>query len=219
MYKDEKNFEYERKWMVEHQLHKRGIHNERVLDAMAEVPRHLFLDESMFNRAYDDNALPIGEGQTISQPYMVALMTQMLDLRGPERVLEIGTGSGYQACILSKLAAEVYSVERIESLYIEAKNRLKSLDVTNVHLILQDGSMGYPEAAPYDAILVTASCPNVPESLVEQVRVGGRMVIPVGDKFSQILYKVIRTEENFVTTTSTPCVFVPLIGKHGWKGG
>lgn len=218
MLTDENYFEYERKWMIEHQLRKRGIVDERVLAAMYEVPRHLFLDESMLSRAYDDNALPIGEGQTISQPYMVALMTQMLDLKGSERALEIGTGSGYQACILSRLAAEVYTIERIESLYIEAKSRFKALNITNVHIILQDGSMGYPEAAPYDAILVTAASPFVPDTLMKQLKVDGCMVIPVGDKFSQILYKVVRNKDNFVTTTSTPCVFVPLIGKYGWQG-
>ena len=218
MFTDEKNFEYERKWMVEHQLRKRGIYDERLLTVMAQVPRHVFLDESMWSCAYDDNALPIGEGQTISQPYMVALMTQMLNLTGSERVLEIGTGSGYQACILSYLAAEVYTVERIESLYIEAKNRFKALDITNVHFVLQDGSLGYPEAAPYDAIIVTAASPHVPEPLIKQLKIGGRMVIPVGDKFSQILYRVEVTAENVVTTTSTPCVFVPLIGEYGWQG-
>jgi protein-L-isoaspartate(D-aspartate) O-methyltransferase len=185
---------------------------------MAQVPRHLFVDESIISRAYDDCALPIGEGQTISQPYMVALMTEMLMLTGSERVLEIGTGSGYQACVLARLAAEVYTVERIESLCLEAQTRFKALDIANIHCIVQNGSLGYQQASPYDAILVTAASPSVPEPLVNQLKVGGRLVIPVGDKFSQLLYRVDKTHDNIITTTSTPCVFVPLIGECGWKG-
>jgi protein-L-isoaspartate(D-aspartate) O-methyltransferase len=218
MFTDEKNFEYERKWMIEHQLRKRGIKDEQVLEAMAQVPRHLFVDESIISRAYDDNALPIGDGQTISQPYMVALMTEMLALTGSERVLEIGTGSGYQACILARLAAEVYTIERIESLCLEAQSRFKALNIKNIHCILQNGSLGYPQAAPYDAIVVTAASPLIPEPMVNQLKVGGRLVIPVGDKFSQILYRVEKKPDKIITTTSTPCVFVPLIGEYGWKG-
>ncbi|HLC16036.1 MAG TPA: protein-L-isoaspartate(D-aspartate) O-methyltransferase [Thermodesulfovibrionia bacterium] len=218
MFIDEKDFAYERKWMIEHQLRRRGIQDERVLEAMAQVPRHLFVDESIISRAYDDSALPIGEGQTISQPYMVALMTEMLMLTGSERVLEIGTGSGYQACVLARLAAEVYTVERIGSLCLEAQSRFKALDIANIHCIVQNGSLGYQQEAPYDAILVTAASPSVPEPLVNQLKVGGRMVIPVGDKFSQLLYRVDKTHDNIITTTSTPCVFVPLIGECGWKG-
>ena len=218
MFIDEKNFAYEKKWMIEHQLKRRGIQDERVLEAMAQVPRHLFVDESIISRAYDDSALPIGEGQTISQPYMVALMTEMLMLTGSERVLEIGTGSGYQACVLARLAAEVYTVERIGSLCLEAQSRFKALDIANIHCIVQNGSLGYQQEAPYDAILVTAASPSVPEPLVNQLKVGGRMVIPVGDKFSQLLYRVDKTHDNIITTTSTPCVFVPLIGECGWKG-
>lgn len=211
------DFEHKRKLMVDYQLRMRGIRDERVLKAMEEIPRHLFVDESMLDRAYDDCALPIGEGQTISQPYMVALMTELLELKGDEKVLEVGTGSGYQAAILSKLAKEVITIERIENLAKRAKERLKSLGITNVRVLLGNGSIGYKEEAPYDAIIVTASSPSIPEPLIEQLCMGGRLVIPVGDRFSQLLYKVVKTPEGTITTTSTPCVFVPLIGECGWK--
>ncbi|RMD60375.1 MAG: protein-L-isoaspartate(D-aspartate) O-methyltransferase [Nitrospirae bacterium] len=211
------DFEHKRKLMVDYQLRMRGIRDERVLKAMEEIPRHLFVDESMLDRAYDDCALPIGEGQTISQPYMVALMTELLELKGDEKVLEVGTGSGYQAAILSKLAKEVITIERIENLAKMAKERLKSLGITNVRVLLGNGSIGYKEEAPYDAIIVTASSPSIPEPLIEQLCMGGRLVIPVGDRFSQLLYKVVKTPEGTITTTSTPCVFVPLIGECGWK--
>jgi protein-L-isoaspartate(D-aspartate) O-methyltransferase len=211
------NFETDRKLMVQNQLRRRGIKNEHVLRVMEEMPRHLFVEQSIIHRAYDDCALPIKEGQTISQPYMVALMTEMLELTGQERVLEIGTGSGYQAAILSLLAAEVFTVERIPALVSEAQKKFNMLGLNNIHVSLGNGSIGFKEESPYDAIIVTASSPSIPESLIDQLGEGGRLVIPVGDRYSQLLYKVAKTEKGTITTTSTPCVFVPLIGLKGWQ--
>ena len=211
------NFGTQRKLMVQNQLRNRDITNEHVLEVMEEIPRHLFVEPSYIHRAYDDCALPIKEGQTISQPYMVALMTELLELTGKEKVLEVGTGSGYQAAVLSRLAAVVFTVERIPALVAEAQKRFDMLGLTNIHASSGDGSVGFQEKAPFDAIIVTASSPALPEPLIDQLNWGGRLVIPVGDRYSQILYKVIKTEKSIVTTTSTPCVFVPLIGKEGWQ--
>jgi len=202
--------------MVEHQLKGRGIRDERVLAAMAKVQRHLFVDEHLQDRAYDDCALPIGEGQTISQPYMVALMTELLELKGGEKILEIGTGSGYQSAVLSLLASEVFTVERIESLASKTQRLLKKLDYKNVHVIVSDGTFGLPEHAPFDGIIVTAGAPEVPSQYVAQLKMNGRLVIPVGNKFSQILYQIKKTPSGTEKNISTACVFVPLIGKHGW---
>lgn len=210
-------FEAERKLMVQHQLRSRGIKNEHVLKVMEEIPRHLFVEESIILRAYDDCALPTKEGQTISQPYMVAKMTEMLDLSGQERVLEVGTGSGYQAAILSLLAAEVFTVERIPALVSDAQKRFEMLGLNNIHVFSGNGSIGYEEESPFDAIIVTASSPSVPDTLIAQLAEGGRLVIPVGDRYSQLLYKVTKTEKGAVTRTSTPCIFVPLIGDKGWQ--
>lgn len=210
-------FESERKLMVQHQLRNRGIKSEHVLKVMEEIPRHLFVEESIIHRAYDDCALPTKEGQTISQPYMVAKMTEMLDLSGQERVLEVGTGSGYQAAILSRLAAEVFTVERIPVLVTDAEKRFEMLGLNNIHVYYGNGSIGYVEESPFDAIIVTASSPSVPDSLIDQLADGGRLVIPVGDRYSQLLYKVTKTEKGIVTRTSTPCIFVPLIGEKGWQ--
>lgn len=202
--------------MVEDQLRARGIKDKRVLAAMESVPRHLFVDEYLRDKAYDDCALPIGEGQTISQPYMVAAMTELLELKGNEKVLEIGTGSGYQAALLSRLAAEVYTVERITALASRAQTVFKDLDYTNVHALVSDGTLGLREHSPYDAIIVTAAAPHIPQQYIEQLNVNGRLVIPVGSRFSQILYKIKKTETGVESLMSTPCVFVPLIGKDGW---
>jgi len=202
--------------MVEEQLIPRGIRDPRVLDAMRKVPRHLFVDESLRDRAYGDYALPIGEGQTISQPYMVAAMTEALELKGDEKVLEIGTGSGYQTAILAELARHVYSIERIPSLAMKAEKLLRKLGYTNISIKVANGTLGWEEEKPFDGIIVTAGSPDVPPTLVEQLKEDGRLVIPVGSKFSQILKKVIKTKEGTVTIDLFPCVFVPLIGEYGW---
>ena len=211
------NFEAERRRMVEVQLVTRGIHDPRVLNAMRNVPRHEFMPEAIRGTAYGDHALPIGESQTISQPYMVALMTELLELTGSERVLEIGTGSGYQAAVLAELCAKVYTVERIKTLAVNARAALDRLGYQRVAIKTFDGTYGWKDMAPFDAILVAAGAPEIPESLVAQLREGGRMVIPVGERFSQQLVKLVKTPEGVVTDKSIPCVFVPLIGNHGWK--
>ena len=203
--------------MVEHQLRARGIKDERVLQAMQTIPRHLFVGEHLQDRAYDDSAIPIGEGQTMSQPYMVAIMTELLELKGDEKVLEIGTGSGYQAAVLSLLAAEVFTVERISTLAMAAERRFRELGYKNIHVVIGDGTLGLPEEAPFDGIIVTAAAPKVPETYIRQLKTGGRLVIPVGERHSQVLYQVKTTPSGTVTSISTPCVFVPLIGKYGWK--
>jgi protein-L-isoaspartate(D-aspartate) O-methyltransferase len=202
--------------MVEDQLRARGIKDQRVLAVMESVPRHLFVDEHLHCRAYDDCALSIGEGQTISQPYMVAVMTELLELKGDEKVLEIGTGSGYQSAILSMLASEVFTVERIQTLAERARRLLQEQNCTNVHLIVSDGTIGLPEHSPYDCIIVTAAAPHIPQQYIEQLKVGGMLVIPVGSRFTQILYKITRTPSGISSSESTPCIFVPLIGKDGW---
>jgi protein-L-isoaspartate(D-aspartate) O-methyltransferase len=211
------NDEKERRRMVDEQIAARGVRDERVLAAMRKVPRHEFLPEAIGGMAYADNALPIGEGQTISQPYMVALMTELLGLAGTERVLEIGTGSGYQAAVLAQLCEKVYTVERIKTIGEKARATLDRLGYKNVALKIYDGTYGWKEMAPFDAILVTAGSPDIPAPLIEQLKVGGRMVIPVGERYSQRLVKMVKTSEGTITETSIPCVFVPLIGNHGWK--
>jgi protein-L-isoaspartate(D-aspartate) O-methyltransferase len=203
--------------MVEEQIIPRGVKDERVLAAMRKVPRHEFLPEMIRGMAYADNALPLGESQTMSQPYMVALMTELLRLKGTERVLEIGTGSGYQAAVLAELCEKVYTVERIKSLADKARASLDRLGYRSVAIKVYDGTYGWKEMAPFDAIMVTAGAPEVPATLTEQLKEGGSMVIPVGDRHGQRLLKVSRTSEGTVTEQNTPCVFVPLIGNHGWK--
>jgi protein-L-isoaspartate(D-aspartate) O-methyltransferase len=205
-----------RQAMVERQLLARGISDGRVLQAMREVPRHLFVGEPVRHEAYDDSPLPIGEGQTISQPYMVAIMTELLGLRGYERVLEIGTGSGYQASILSRLCHWVYTVERIKDLSDRAKLVTEAVGYTNITFLVGDGTLGFPEEAPYNGIIVTAGSPMIPDCLVEQLAVGGKLVIPVGDRFSQTLKRVTRTGSGTITESHTGCRFVDLVGKHGW---
>lgn len=211
------DFQNLRDLMVDTQLIPRGIRDERVLKAMRKVPRHLFIDESQWFRAYDDMALPIGEGQTISQPYMVAIMTELLELKGYEKVLEIGTGSGYQAAILAELSKEVYTIERVQSLSERASMVLRSLDYDNVHLRVGDGTLGWPEEAPFDRVIITAACPEIPEPIINQLNEGGIVVAPVGERFSQVLLKVRKEAGKLIDEYHTPCVFVPLIGKYGWK--
>ena len=203
--------------MVEGQIAARGIRDKRVLEAMAKVPRHLFLDEALWDQAYGDHPLPIGHGQTISQPYIVALMSQELGLKGDERVLEIGTGCGYQAAILAELARTVFSVERIPALLSRARRTLDRLGYTNVFLKLDDGTWGWREEAPFDAIIVTAGAPAVPAPLVEQLADPGVMVIPVGDEFSQSLVKITKRDGEVVEEHRGGVRFVKLIGDHGWK--
>jgi len=193
-------------------LREEGIRDERVLEAMRSVPRHLFIDEALSSRAYEDTALPIGHGQTISQPYIVALMTETLLAGGrPGKVLEVGTGSGYQTAVLSSLVDEVYSVERIEPLMKQARRRLHELGCRNVHIRLSDGSWGWKEHAPYDAIIVTAAPPEVPKSLLEQLAPGGRLVIPVGGSTTQELRLIHHTDKGFTNEHLVMVNFVPLI--------
>ena len=205
-----------RRMMVQRQLVGRGVRDRRVLAAMEEVPRHFFVDEALWHEAYDDSPLPIGEGQTISQPYMVAVMTELLKLDGDETVLEIGTGSGYQAAVLTRLCRWVYTMERLESLSERARKAVETCGYTNISFIVGDGTQGWPDHAPYDGIIVTAGAPNIPHTLVEQLVEGGRLVIPVGDRFSQVLKLVIRTKEGTIVESHTGCRFVDLVGKFGW---
>ena len=209
---------YLRNLMVEQQLIPRGIANRRVLAAMRSVLRHRFMPESVRHQAYVDAAIPIGEGQTISQPYMVAIMTELLDLKGTEKVLEIGTGSGYQAAVLGELAADVHTVERLPHLAERAAAVLKELRYDNVHVHVGDGTLGLPEHAPFDCVIITAAAPDIPAPLIEQLREGGIIIVPVGDRYSQILMKGRKTGGRLTEESHTPCAFVPLIGEHGWKG-
>ncbi len=202
--------------MVDEQIASRGIRDIRVLNAMSKIPRHLFVEEALHGQAYNDYPLPIGEKQTISQPYMVALMTEALEIKGDERVLEIGTGSGYQAAILAELAEWVYSVERIRSLANKARKLLEELNCYNVEIRVSDGTNGWKEKAPYQAITVTAGTPEIPQPLLDQLAPGGRLVVPVGNAFSQTLVRVLRTKRGFKQEDMGGCHFVKLIGKHGW---
>jgi protein-L-isoaspartate(D-aspartate) O-methyltransferase len=211
------DFKELRDFMVKTQLIPRGIKDARVLNAMKKVPRHLFIDESIQYMAYDDMALLIGEGQTISQPYMVAVMTELLELKGNEKVLEIGTGSGYQAAILAELAKDVYTVERVALLANRTEERFHSLGYNNIHIKVGDGTLGWSEEAPFDRIIITAGTPRIPNPLIEQLAEGGIIIAPVGDRFSQQLLKVRKSKGKLLEDYHTPCVFVPLIGEHGWK--
>ena len=210
-------FAAERRAMVEEQIRERGVGAPRLLAALLAVPRHLFVPEDYVAGAYSDQPLPIGEGQTISQPYMVAVMTEALELSGNERVLEVGTGSGYQAALLSLLAAEVYTVESHASLALAARQRLAQLGYANVHVHSGDGTMGLSEAAPFDAIVVTAAAPRVPLPLVEQLAEGGRLVIPVGQADQQELLQVRKTAGQITSRALHYCRFVPLVGRYGWR--
>lgn len=211
------NYEKERGRMVDEQIVSRGVKDARVLAVMRKIPRHEFLPEGIRGMAYNDSALPLGEGQTMSQPYMVALMTESLGLKGTERVLEIGTGSGYQAAVLAELCQKVYTVERIKTIADKARVTLDRLGYKSVAIKVYDGTYGWKEMAPFEAIIVTAGSPDIPAPLVEQLKEGGRMSIPVGDRYGQRLITVVKTAEGITTEQSIPCVFVPLIGNHGWK--
>jgi protein-L-isoaspartate(D-aspartate) O-methyltransferase len=202
--------------MVEEQLVRRGITDARVLDAMRKTPRHRFVEEALRDRAYGDHPLPIGEGQTISQPYMVAAMTQLLRLDGSEKVLEIGTGSGYQTAILSALARRVCSVERVPALAARARRVIEELGLTNVIVRTGDGTYGWPDEAPFGRVLVTAGAPQVPGPLFQQLAEGGRLVVPVGEPQSQTLYVIEKVDGRMRTSADCGCVFVKLVGKYGW---
>ncbi|MBI2466317.1 MAG: protein-L-isoaspartate(D-aspartate) O-methyltransferase [Candidatus Rokubacteria bacterium] len=202
--------------MVEDQLVRRGIGDRRVLDAMRKVPRHRFVEEALRDRAYGDHPLPIGEGQTISQPYMVAAMTQLLRLEGAEKVLEIGTGSGYQTAILTGLARRVCSIERLPTLAARARRILEELGYTNAVVKIADGTYGWPDEAPFDRVLVTAGAPAVPMPLFQQLAEGGRMVVPIGETQTQTLYVVEKVDGRMRTSADCGCVFVKLVGKYGW---
>jgi protein-L-isoaspartate(D-aspartate) O-methyltransferase len=203
--------------MVERQLRRRDVEDERVLAAMERVPRELFLPEDQRERAYDDAALPIGGGQTMSQPYMVAKMSELLSLDGDERVLDVGTGSGYHAAVLAELADEVVTIERVPELALRAREALTAAGYDNVEVRVGDGTLGVPERAPYDAIAVAAAAPVLPESLYDQLKVGGRIVVPVGGRSNQRLELIVKSPEGPAVVRSVPCRFVPLVGKEGFS--
>lgn len=214
---EEATFERERIRMVDEQLRRRGIHEPRLLQAMLKVPRHRFVPPEHRHLAYVDGPLPIGAGQTISQPYIVALMTQLLRLEGEEKVLEVGTGSGYQAAILGELAREVHTIERHAELAERARSLLQELGYANVQVHIGDGSLGLAEYAPYQAILVTAAAPKAPPALLEQLADGGRLVIPVGGQWGQMLERWTRRGARYEQEEFVPVAFVPLRGEAGWK--
>ena len=205
-----------RERMVREQIIARGIKDPRVIEAMQQVPRDLFVPEALAGQAYGDFALPLGEGQTISQPYMVAYMSESLELSGKERVLEVGTGTGYQAAVLSRLSERVYSMERIRSLLEKARKIFEQIQCRNVITQLSDGSYGWKDEAPFDAIMVTAGSPSLPGPLMEQLKVGGTMVIPIGGRNVQRLVRVRRSARGFLEENLMECSFVALVGDHGW---
>ncbi|MEO0096270.1 MAG: protein-L-isoaspartate(D-aspartate) O-methyltransferase [candidate division WOR-3 bacterium] len=203
--------------MVKEQIIGRGVKDERVIDAMLRVPRHLFVDKTYYHQAYNDYPLPIGNGQTISQPYMVAVMTELLELKGNESVLEIGTGSGYQTAILALLCNRVFTIERISELSFRARKILNELGFNNINFLVGDGSVGWPDYAPYDGIIVTAGAPETPRALIDQLADKGKLVIPIGGEYFQTL-NVIKKHKGVITRKELfECTFVPLVGKEGWE--
>lgn len=213
------DFSIARRRMVDTLIKARGVTDQKVLDAMLKVPRHLFVEEALSGQAYGDYSLPIGEKQTISNPYTVAFMTEALSLEGSETVLEIGTGSGYQTAILAQVARRVYSVERIPELARRARRLLDSLGCAMVNIKLTDGTEGWEAQAPFDAIIVTAGAPSIPEKYQQQLAPGGRLVLPVGPHGQQVLHRIIRRGEDlFEVEKLIDCSFVPLVGRHGWNG-
>lgn len=218
MEKESVKYQRQRESMVKKQIESRGITDLKVLEALRKVPRHLFVSEALRDQAYGDFPLPIGEQQTISQPYIVAEMTQALQIEKEDRVLEIGTGSGYQAAILAEIVFRVYTIERIHSLFINARKIFDKLRYHNIVTKYSDGTSGWADESPFDAIVVTAGAPEIPNILVSQLAVGGRMVIPVGNHYSQDLIKLYKDEEGVHATSLGGCRFVKLVGEHGWKG-
>ena len=206
-----------REKMVKTQLIPRGIQNPRVLEAMVKIPRDRFVEEALAGEAYNDHPLPIGKKQTISQPYIVALMTEALALNGTEKVLEIGTGSGYQTAVLSELAEKVYTVERIRALMIKARNILAEIGLRNIMFKAYDGTLGWKEFAPYEVIIVTAGAPKIPQPLLDQLQDGGRLIIPTGNKVSQELLKITKKRGRYKQESLGGCRFVNLVGVHGWQ--
>ena len=217
MKQNEYKFSRQREDMVTAQIKRRGITDRHVLDAMGKVPRHLFVSEALRDQAYGDFPLPIGEQQTISQPYIVAEMTQALQLNKNDRVLEIGTGSGYQAAILSEIVYKVYTIERIRPLYLKARKIFDFLKYHNIVTRYCDGTTGWEEEGPFDAIIVTAGAPEMPLILINQLAIGGRMIAPVGDRYSQELIKIYRDEKGIKQSYLGGCRFVKLVGEHGWR--
>jgi protein-L-isoaspartate(D-aspartate) O-methyltransferase len=211
------DYRISREKMVREQIIGRGIKDENVIQAMREVPRHLFVEEALWSLAYSDRSLPIGEKQTISQPFIVGLMIEAVELQPGELVLEIGSGSGYQTAVLARMASKVYSLERIPSLLIRARRVLDEIGTLNVVMWQSDGTKGWKRFAPYDAIIVSAGGPEIPEPLLDQLADGGRLVAPVGDASGQDLIKVVRRGEEFTRTSLGPCRFVKLVGAHGWR--
>jgi protein-L-isoaspartate(D-aspartate) O-methyltransferase len=212
-----KEWRHERERMVNEQIIARGVEDKRVLGAMVRVPRHLFVDKVYEHQAYNDYPLSLGHGQTISQPYMVAVMTELLELKPDDTVLEIGTGSGYQAAILALLCKMVYTVERVSALKDRARERLEKLGFNNICYLIGDGSIGWPQFAPYDGIIVTAGAPEVPKALIEQLAEKGRLVIPVGSEYFQTLNVVRKQKGRVFRKELFECTFVPLLGRQGWK--
>jgi protein-L-isoaspartate(D-aspartate) O-methyltransferase len=206
-----------RRLMVDRQIRSRGIRNPHVIEAMLQVPRHLFVDHDDLGEAYEDHPLPIGAGQTISQPYMVALMTELLDLELHHRVLEIGTGSGYQAAIIARMAEQIISIERIPELAANAREAISRLGYVNVEIVVGDGSLGWPAGAPFDRIVVTAAAPRVPPALEEQLAEGGRLVIPTGGLDMQELLLIEKRNGRLITRGHGGCRFVKLVGEQGWS--
>ncbi len=217
MHKNSIKFERKRIEMVRKQIEVRGVSDPKVLEAMRKVPRHHFVSEALWDQAYGDFPLPIGEQQTISQPYIVAEMTQALQLNEEDRVLEIGTGSGYQAAILAEIVFRVYTIERINALFIKSRKLFDKLQYYNILTKYSDGTNGWEEESPFDAIIVTAGAPEIPKLLINQLSIGGRMVIPVGDQYSQELVKLYKDVQGIHKTNLGGCRFVKLIGKHGWR--
>ena len=215
---DSTRFARERERMVEQQVIARGVADPRVIEVMRRLPRHLFVDEALRDRAYGDHPLPIGEGQTISQPFIVGRMTELLRVAGPEKVLEVGTGCGYQAAVLAELAARVCTVERIPRLASRARETLEGLGYRNVWVRAANGTLGWPDQAPFDRILVAAGGPSVPPPLFEQLAEGGRMVIPVGEAAGQVLQVIEKVQGTMRVTEDSGCVFVKLVGKYAWDG-